>query len=91
MSIWLRGWGGLRRIRSKHCIGSAVREWPGFSGTEAGKSRGRPITRECEMTYLEGFDIALELLVDDAETEVDLVYLLKVCCSESGDMTPRVS
>ena len=65
----------------------------GLGSQEQRKERaaGARSRENVNLTYLEGFDIALELLVDDAETEVDLVYLLKVCCSESGDMTPRVS
>ena len=82
MSIWLRGWGGLRRIRSKHCIASLVSRFSGFTGTWA------PEHARYELTYLERFGVPLQLLVYDAKPEVDLVYLLKVCCSESGDMTP---
>lgn len=33
---------------------------------------------------MERFAIPLQLLVNDAKTEVDLVDLLKVCCSEIG-------
>jgi hypothetical protein len=53
------------------------------TGREEGP--GRPITREGKLTYLERFSVPLQLLVNDAQTEVDLVNLLKVCCSESGD------